>query len=312
MWGLAYYFTDNFFVNLVVSRMRRISNWMNSGRLAKYLIETKPDVIVSTHFFPSEVIGDLKSQGLVNSRLVTVVTDYQLHSWWIVDCTDMYVVGSEWAKKGLLGWNVPPEKVQVLGIPTEPIFSKKLDTDRIFEKDGLARKVFTILVIGGGFGVGPIENIVKVINTVSGKPIQVIAVCGHNEELTRRMEELRGKLDIQLKVLGFIDNVYEYMEISNVLISKSGGITVAESLAKEIPLVVISPIIGQETRNSDFIVGSGAALKLDKVDDLKGALEDLIAHPEKIEEMKEAIRKIKKPAACYDVAKLAIEMCDVK
>jgi processive 1,2-diacylglycerol beta-glucosyltransferase len=98
------------------------------------------------------------------------------------------------------------------------------------------------------------------------------------------------------------------MEISDILISKAGGITAAESLAKELPMVVIAPIIGQETRNADFLARHNAAFEIDSPDDLRGLLEDLFRHPEKMDRTKTAIEKIRKPMACYDVAKLALNI----
>ena len=307
LWGLSYYLTDNFYVNLVISRIRRISNWMNSKKLTAYLINTKPDVIISTHFFASEVVSDLKESGLLNSKLITVVTDYRLHSWWIADRTDMYIVGSDDAKDDILKWKVDSSKIRVLGIPAEPIFSKTLDKKAIRDKNGLKEGIFTILVVGGGFGVGPIENIIKIIKEIEA-PLQVIVVCGHNDDLVKKIVDLKEGARAHIKVVGFVDNVYEYMEVSDLLISKAGGITVTESLSKELPLVVIAPILGQETRNSDFIIGHNAAFKIDHLQDLKVLLEDLIHYPEKMEKTRQAIRAIKKPMACYDIARLALEI----
>lgn len=305
-WGLSYYLTDNPLINLVISRVRRLNNWLNSKKLREYLLSWKPDVIISTHFFASEVIGDLKKRGLLDSRLITVVTDYRLHSWWIADKTDIYVVASEDTRRDLLKWKVEEPRIKVLGIPIEPIFSKPLDGKAILDKTGLDDDRLTIFVIGGGFGVGPIENIVKIIDSIS-RPMQIITICGHNEELVGRLEALKPKFKDKMVVFGFVDNVYEYMEIADLLISKSGGITVSESLAKELPMVVIAPIIGQETRNSSFLVSHGAAIKVDRIEDLREALEKLTAHPERLVNMRGQIQKIKKPAACYDVAKLALE-----
>lgn len=307
-WGLSYYITDNFYVNLMISKLRRLNNWANSKRFIKYLLDTKPDVVVTTHFFSNEVISDLRKKGLLNTHLITVVTDYRLHSWWISDFVDTYVVADQDAKGDLVKWNIAPERVKVLGIPVEPMFLKKLDKKNMFEDTHLKEGIFTVLIIGGGFGVGPIEDIIKVIDSVS-EPIQVIAICGHNESLVKRLEDLRLNLKMKLKVLGFVDNVYEYMEVSNILISKSGGITVSEALAKEIPMIIISPILGQETRNSDFLVKAGAALRIRELRDLRGILEDLSSNPDRIGRMKEAIRMIRMPTACYDIAKLTIEMC---
>lgn len=304
-WGLLYYLTDNPFLNLIISKIRNLSNRLNSKKLVDYLISSKPDVIITTHFFPSEIISDLKGKGIVNPLLISVITDYRLHSWWVSDFVDMYIVGSEDAKSDLLDWKVDPAKIKILGIPVEPIFSKKLDMGKILAKNSFKEEIFTILVIGGGFGVGPIEDIIKVAGNIS-MPLQIITICGHNKELVKRLEDVKKELKAEINVLGFVDNVYEYMEIADILISKSGGITVAESLAKELPMIIISPILGQETRNAGFLIKYGAAFKVKKFSGLKEILEDLISHPEKIAKMKEAIHNIRRPTACYDVVKLAL------
>ncbi|MFH1190139.1 MAG: glycosyltransferase [Candidatus Omnitrophota bacterium] len=306
LWGLSYYLTDNPLVNVLVSKLRRLNNWANSKKLREFLRSWDPDVIISTHFFASEVIGDLKMKGLSRARLITIITDYRSHSWWIADKTDIYVVACEETKRDLIRWGVEEPGIKVVGIPVEPVFSKPLDGKAILDKTGLEDDRLTALVIGGGFGVGPIEAIVKIIDGLS-RPMQIIAVCGHNEELVKRLEALKPAFRDKMAVFGFVNNVYEYMEIADLLISKSGGITVSESLAKELPMVIIAPIIGQETRNSSFLTDHGAAVKVDKIEDLREALEKLSAHPERLISMRSEIQKVKKPAACYDVAKLAIE-----
>jgi len=305
-WGIMYYLTDNLYINIIVSKIRRLSNRMNSGKLIKLINEMKPDVIISTHFFASEVVGDMKNCPACGVRLITVVTDYRLHSWWIAKCTDSYIVANEDAKEDFVKWKVDPDRIKVMGIPIEPVFSKKLDRKTIFDKTGLHDGVFTVLVIGGGFGVGPIEGIVKEVGKVSEK-VQIAVICGHNEELVSRIEALKSSLSCDIKTLGFVDNVYEYMDIADVLISKSGGITVSESLAKELPMIVISPIIGQETRNCEFLVKHHAAFRISRVEELKAIVEDLVSHPDNAKSMKDSIRGIKKPMACFDVAKLALE-----
>jgi processive 1,2-diacylglycerol beta-glucosyltransferase len=249
----------------------------------------------------------MKSEGVIASRLITVVTDYRLHSWWVSAGTDVYVVGCEEAKKDLLGWGAAESQVKVLGIPAEPVFSRPLDADAIRRKVGLEKGVPTILVIGGGFGVGPIIDIVRTIARLPGR-VQAIAVCGHNESLTRQVDGMRPLVKGGLHVFGFVSNVYDYMEVSDILISKSGGITVTESLAKDLPLVVISPIIGQETRNCDFLLANGAAMRAGGIPELEAILNDLAAHPEKIARMRESIRRIRKPSACYDIAGLTLGM----
>lgn len=306
LWGLLYYLTDNFHMNLAVSRFRRFNNSLNSKKLIQYISGSKPDVIISTHFFASEVISDLKKKGALDSHLITVVTDYRLHSWWVSDFVDTYVVGAEGVKNDLMRWGISPSKVKVLGIPVEPAFSKEQDKLKIVRSTGLEEGVFTVLVIGGGFGVGPIEDIIKTIGAIP-KDIQFIVICGHNKELFKRIEILKSDLGIKIKTLGFVDNVYDFMEISDILISKSGGITVTESMAKELPMIIISPILGQETGNSSYLISQGAALKVRQPSELRAVLEYLMSNPGKIEEMKICIRKIKKTEASYDIARLALE-----
>ncbi len=311
IWGFMYYFTDNFYVNLVISKLRRLNNWLNSIKLAKYLEIEKPDVIISTHFFASEVISEMKKSGLIKSKLITIITDYRLHSWWVADRTDMYIVAGEGAYDDLIRWKVPPSNIRASGIPVEPVFTKKLDKPKLFRDANLKEGVFTLLVIGGGFGVGPIEDIIKAVGNIS-HPIQIVAICGHNEELPRKLGALKPSMKADIKVLGFVNNVYEYMDVADILISKSGGITVSESLAKELPMIIIAPIMGQETRNSDYLINHGAAVKIAKVSELKKVIEYLISQPEKMAAMREVTRSIKKPEACYDIAKLAMDLCGKK
>ena len=305
LWGISYYLTDNKVLNVVIAQLRRVNNWLNSRRFERYLIDTKPDVIISTHFFASEVIADLKARALIGSSLITVVTDYRLHAWWVVKPTDTYVVGCEDTRQDLLGWGVDDKRIHVIGIPAEPVFSKPVVKNEARACLGLRQDIFTVLVIGGGFGVGPIEDIVKTVTSLK-RELQVVVICGHNEDLCHKIEAIRNVSPVPVKVLGFVDNVHEYMAAADILISKSGGITVTESLARELPMIIISPIPGQETGNASVLTKNRAAIQLKSVAELSEALERCAADPLKIEAMKTVIRKIRKPNACFDIANMAI------
>jgi processive 1,2-diacylglycerol beta-glucosyltransferase len=306
LWGLMYYITDNFYVNLLVSKLRRLNNWLNSRQFVKYLLAMKPDVIIATHFFAIEVVSALKRKGILKSRLIGVVTDYRLHSWWVSDLVDTYTTYTERAKAALMCWNIPAERIKVLGIPVEPEFSRSPDREELRSRLGLKKGLFTALVIGGGFGVGPIEAIVRSIGGMSSV-IQAVVICGHNEDLVERVKALSAGMRSDVRVTGFVDNVYDFMAASDVLISKSGGVTVSESLAEELPMIIISPIPGQETGNASFLIKEGAALRLDAPAEAGRMLDDLAAHPEKAALLKTAIRRIRKPDAAYDIVKLAME-----
>jgi processive 1,2-diacylglycerol beta-glucosyltransferase len=137
--------------------------------------------------------------------------------------------------------------------------------------------------------------------------IQAVVICGHNEDLVERVKALSAGMRSDVRVTGFVDNVYDFMAASDVLISKSGGVTVSESLAEELPMIIISPIPGQETGNASFLIKEGAALRLDAPAEAGRMLDDLAAHPEKAALLKTAIRRIRKPDAAYDIVKLAME-----
>lgn len=308
LWGLAYYITNNYFVNIFISVFRRFGNRLNSGPLIRFLRSSNFDAVISTHFFASEVIGDLKANGRLDSKLLTVVTDYRFHSWWLAPETDIYVVGSEEARKDLHKWKVADSKIRLLGIPVEPIFTKPVDKNSVLTKYGLKDGVPTILVIGGGFGVGPIEEMVRQIGSLR-LPVQIVAVCGKNKTLLGRIELLKGSLNNMIVPLGFVDNVYEFMEVSSMVISKSGGITVSETLSKDVPMIIVNPIIGQETRNAQFIVSNGAALLIRDVGSLGEAVSKALKDPEELGRMKKAIGRIRMPTACYDIARLAHYIC---
>ena len=305
-WGASYYLTGNYYVNLLGAKLRRMSNTFHGRKLEEFLMREDFDVIVSTHFFGSEVVATMKRSGKLRARLITVVTDYRLHSWWVNEPTDTYVVASDDTKDDLARWKVDPSRVRVMGIPVEPTFARPCDRQKVLGALSFKVEIFTILVIGGGFGVGPIEDIVRSANGLS-RPAQVIVICGHNEELKKRIDAIRPNPGMTIKTFGFVDNVYEYMEVADILISKSGGITVSESMAKGLPMLVIAPILGQETGNSDFLVKHGAAITIDAVPQLGGVLEDLAAHPEKIAALRANIDRIRKPNACYDIAHLALD-----
>lgn len=309
-WGNAYGLTNNAFFDRMTSGLRRWSNWINSKNLREHLAALQPDVIISTHFLATEVASDLKLKNMLSSRLVTVVTDYRLHLWWLADKVDVYVVGSEQAKGDLLRQGVISPKIKVFGIPVGTAFTKLLDRRNIQERMGLRDDTLTLLVIGGGLGLGPFEDIIKIIDSVPIS-LQIIAVCGSNEKLVKALEGLKSGLQHEIRTFGFVNNVHELMEISDFLISKSGGVTTAESLAKELPMIVIDPIMGQETRNRDFLTSQGASFKVNGLSELRGVLEGLVGHPEKIRKMKDSIAEIKKPLACYDIAKMAMEMAAI-
>ncbi len=291
IWGFCYYILDNPVVYFLLSPIRRLVNHLNSKKLVKFLLETKPKTVIVTHFMPSEVISHLKKKKLLSTRLVSVITDYRSHSFWLSEYIDFYVAASEHTKADLIKRGVSPEKIRVFGIPCASCFAKEHDTEKIRRKSGLQSGKATIFVLGGGFGVGPIKRIAMNLDR-SRQDFQAIVVCGYNAKLYKEIKAVARSARHRFRVYGFINNVDELMAVSDVLVSKSGGITVTEALNAELPMIVVDPIPGQEMRNYNFLKKNKASVKIKRPEDIVEVAEDLIGSGE-LKILKKNVKKIR-------------------
>jgi processive 1,2-diacylglycerol beta-glucosyltransferase len=294
---------------MIVSKVRRYVNWLHSRRLVDFLLDFRPDVVISTHFLATEVVSQLKKKGLTGAKLVNVVTDYRVHAFWVAPYADAYMVASEDTKMDLIRWRVDPSKINVTGIPVEPKFPREVEDGKIGlrAKLGLKEDIFTVLVVGGGFGMGPIERIVRILDELK-TPLQAVVICGYNQKLKTRMIRLKGVVKVELREFGFVENMHEFMAASDILISKSGGITVTEALVMRLPMVVVSPIPGQETKNALFLVRHNAAMMVSSLEELAAALKPIINNRERLDRMRANIELIRHPSAAFDIASFAIGM----
>jgi processive 1,2-diacylglycerol beta-glucosyltransferase len=251
LWGLFYYCLDNPLIYAVVRPIRRLTNHVNSKKLVKFLLAEEPETIIVTHFFALEVIAHLKKKGILkNSRLVTVITDYKSHTFWLSGYVDSYIVGSGYTREDLLKRGIPDARIKAFGIPCSKQFSEKRDKRALRSKIGFAADKKTIFILGGGFGVGPIKRIVFYLDKLE-EDFQCIVVCGYNKKLYDSLVKITQGAKHTFKIYGFVDNVDELMGLSDALISKSGGISVTEALNASLPMVVIDPIPGQEMKLLD-------------------------------------------------------------
>lgn len=306
IWGFGYYLLDNRIFYGLVSWMRHITNWLNSRSLSRYLRQKDYDVIISTHFLLTDVVSMEKKR--IRSRLVTVITDFRSHSFWIAKGIDLYVVAHERTRNDLMHrYNIPEAKITVLGIPVNPLFSKPKDRDGLIACLGVKKGLFTVLIGSGGFGVGPVIDLVKSFKGIS-VPVQLLVVCGKNEPLCLSVENLRERIGIPITSYGFIDNMDELMEISHVIITKMGGMISSESLAKRLPLVSIAPIPGQETRNFNVLSRAGVVIEIKNLKDAPRIITRLYEDKELMNDLKAKIEFIRKPEAAYNIAKMVLGM----
>ncbi|MGH7198651.1 MAG: MGDG synthase family glycosyltransferase [Candidatus Omnitrophota bacterium] len=303
LWGFFYYLTDLGFVHHLTRRLRRFVNSTAGRALERFVHKENPAFIISTHFLSTEVASFLKRKDRIHSKLITVVTDYEPHYFWVEKGVDLYVVGLPETKEGLIKRGVPEAKIRVLGIPVEKKFLTPLSRPDVCRKLRLLGDMFTVLVTSGGAGIGAIERIAQGIISLN-KPIQVIVVCGTNQWLYDRMkhESLENPL---LQIFGFVTNMEELMEASDLVVGKGGGLTVTESFVKEKPVILFRSVPGQETRNASCVVRHGAGLATDSAREVVEKVSEFYHSPEKLNAMRENVKRFARPGAARAIAELA-------
>ncbi|WP_054955767.1 MGDG synthase family glycosyltransferase [Paenibacillus dakarensis] len=246
-------------------------------RLCQLIQEVNPTVLVSTFPPASAAISVLKEKGLTDLPAVTVITDHSDHSYWIHHHTDLYLVGSEEIHMALQKKGVPCHKIVITGIPVRPLYSQVNRMNQLRDKFGINPSSFVVLVMGGGWGMID-APFMKQLQSFPLPNVQFIMICGRNVKLMHRMhEELGSKDHIQIK--GYVENVHEWMAISDVLITKPGGLTTSEALASQVPMLLLDPQLGQEQDNAEYLIRKGAAMPCN-MESLHETLYELIHNPD--------------------------------
>lgn len=264
------------------------------------------DVVVNTHFLPAEIIASLRRDGRLRVPQITVTTDFETHRLWVNEPCDHYTTATDEGAAYLRHWGVTGP-ISVTGIPIHPVFSQPKDRAECLRKQGLVGDRPVILQLAGGFGVGPIAKLFGGILAVE-VPLEIVVVAGRNEEAKRELEQVTIPPRHRVKVLGFTDQIDELMCVADVVLSKPGGLTTSEVLARGAAMAVVNPIPGQESRNSDFLLEHGAAIKVNNVGTLPLKLTDLLKNPDRLASLKQNARMIAKPRAAFDVATIALEI----
>ncbi len=292
----------------IVKNSQSIQNFLHKTsheKIEKLIQRHRPQAIVCTQAFPCGMVADYKISHNFDILLIGVLTDFSPHSYWINEGVDYYVVPSEEVKERLVVKGVAPERVRVYGIPLRPRFNEPVDRIAIAEKMGLDPEVPTILVMGGGQGLGPIKKIVKSLGKMN-MFVQIIVLSGVNKKIVNSLRRYAAKADKKILVFEFVTNVEELMTLADLIVTKPGGMTTAESLTKGLPMVVINPIPGQEMRNTDFLIQQGIGIRVHDVDDIGGEVEVLLRSPERLAAMRKAALAHAKPHASLDIARLIL------
>ena len=271
------------------------SNKIMAIKLLRLLREKQPDLIISTHPFGSQMCSYLKRKRKINAKIATILTDFAPHSQWLVgsDYTDYFFVAHDKMKSYLLSQNIEENKIFVTGIPLSNKFLCKYDRNDVLKNFELKDNKFNILFFGGGeFGLGKtrtVEIFEEFSKFAKSRDFQVIGIAGKNEKMKLAFENIvrENNCEENVKVLEFTNKVPELMSISDLVVTKPGGMTTTESLASELPMIIINPIPGQEVENAEFLESKNIAIWIRKDDDVNEVLKNLFESPTKLKEMKQ-------------------------
>jgi len=279
----------------------RLLSRFSAARLLEYIREQRPDAVICTHPFPLGVISTVKKSGELSCFSVGAITDLTIHPYWVFPETELYFVGAEKLAGDLAGFGIPPERIHATGIPIDPSFRSKGDRNSVLEGYGLEGRLPTILVMGGGLGMGPLAESVRALGNLANS-CQIIVVAGKNTQLKDNVDAIAPGLKNPVRTLGFINNVHQLMASSDLMVSKAGGLSCSEALACGLPLFLVEPLPGQEERNSSFLTAEGAAVGVSGVKDLAEKISACLAQPHRLKKMAAESARLGRPDAALVAA----------
>ena len=286
------------------------SNKILSIKLKKLITEKKPDLVISTHPFSSQICGFLKKHNKINCKIATIITDFASHDQWLVysNYIDYIFVACNEMEQELFEKGLEKNKIFVTGIPISSKFSVNYDKKNILKDFNLNPNKKVILFFGGGeFGLGKnftlqvFQAFVKYSNN-----IQIIAISGKNQKLKTAFQNivLENHSEENVQIFEYTNKVPELMSISSLVVTKPGGLTSSESLASGLPIVIINPIPGQEEQNAEYLEKNNSAIWIKKDDDINSIINNLLSDSKKLDEMKKNAKLIAKPNSTYNICKI--------
>ena len=276
-------------------------------KLLKLLREKKPDMIISTHPFATQMCTYLKRKKKITSRIITILTDFKSHDQWLIGSqyNDYFFVSNSDMQKQLIAKNIPENKIIVTGIPIRKDFLMDHNRQKILKDLKFSEDKKTVLLFGGGeFGLGK-KTTLDILSCLANKfkNTQIIAISGRNESMKKSFEKIVKEYSREddIKIIDFTDKVADFMAISDMVITKPGGLTVSESLVSHLPMIIINPIPGQEEENAEFLESKKVAKWIKKDDDISFILDILLNDDAVLNNMRENTYLIAKPNSTKNI-----------
>ena len=306
LYGKLYDLTnkDHKFANFVT----RLNN-IFANKLLPLIDEFRPDIIITTHPFPTEMVSRLKSKKEINIPLICIMTDYAPHKAWISDKVDAYIVANDDMVTKMIAEGVDSRCIYPYGIPVDEVFFEEKEKQLVIEELGLDKNLPTILMMAGSFGVSNVFDVYENIIDID-LDFQIILVTGRNQKLYNHFEEVIGSSPKKTKLIYFTDEINKFMQASDIIITKPGGLTVTEALACNIPMAVFNAIPGQEEENAEFLLKHNMAVRISDGNSCRAAIVELLKDSEKLEDMKEACKSFDKNDSTKNIFLLINELME--
>jgi processive 1,2-diacylglycerol beta-glucosyltransferase len=302
LWGLGYGLGDRLASE---SPLTFGMTHLGRERLARLLRRVSPDVVVTVHATPSAVMSSLRERGEPVPAHTTVVTDFVAHSQWMARHVDRYCVAAEEVRNEFVARGISPERVVVTGVPVREEFSRAVDATRARRALGLAAGLPTIVAMAGSQGsLGRLGDITRALLRME-RPMQAVVVAGRDERLRAGLARLAAGSPV--RVVGYVDDVRTLLAAADLLVTKAGGMTLAEATAAEVPLLLYGSLAGQERGNERFASRAGIALVARSPRELPPLLDRALGDPDTVERLQGSLRRLRRPDAAQHIVDLVTE-----
>ncbi len=300
LWGYLYQITNEAEADSTLQKLRRGLERLNTQPLLKEIASFQPDAIICTHFMPAELLSRMLHKGTLACPVWVQVTDFDLHRMWVHEHMTGYFAANDEVAFRMRAQGIAASAIFVTGIPIMPAFAQPLDRAECAREFGLDPQRTTILLMGGGAGLGSLDTIAERLLALEAN-FQLIVLAGKNTQALSALQSLAEKYPGRLLPQGFTDQVERLMACADLVITKPGGLTSSECLALDLPMIVNAPIPGQEERNADFLLEQGVALKAFDSVTLEYRIRYLLEHPAKLSEMRDKAHALGRPTAARQV-----------
>ena len=306
VWDFLY---DNPKVESITREARSFLSLFSSFQTQKILGRTHPKAVVCTQAVPATALANEKKRGRLKVPLIGVITDFGVHRYWVHPEIDLYLVAHSRIKKKLRALGIPSHRIFVTGIPIHPQFGETKDREKIRKRLKLKPRLKTLLLMGGGRGLGNLEDILLKLPVKNR--YQTIVICGHNRRLYHRLLKNFASFK-RIHIFGYVKNISDLMHVSDLLITKPGGISCSEALAMRLPMILINPIPGQEVRNVGFLKRKGVALYAKRLEAIEKMVSKLFSKPQRLAVMKEKSGQLSRPHSSWESAQHILDFIEAE